>query len=230
MLNSFTHLSDHAGVIMKCCCRPVSSFSFSFTSPFSFFSSSAGPDWCSAGFCSGSSSSHTHATRRPPQTCGASLDVQSASSPSRPRNLAAGVCTSPLTPAGGAVRPGRWAGSVLHPQRGGEMWLKHEVPVSKADNFTQRKWTCCSHQLSPGEREKKKTDGQTVKYRDGQIGSETNSVDRESLFLLFSLHSEVRARSSASADRDSADRQIVCEQMEPDTVRMRKYGQKYTVC
>lgn len=42
-------------------------------------------------------------------TCGASSAVLCASSPSWPGSPAAGGCTSPLMPAGGAARPGRWA-------------------------------------------------------------------------------------------------------------------------
>lgn len=125
------------------------------------FSPSGDPAWCCAAFCSGPLCNQTPSTRCQPSTCGASLVVPSGSSPSWPENLAAGVCTSPPTPAGGAVRPGRWAaGREL-------LYCTHRGEEFKRD-YTER-WRKQSWQLrtkessllfvsaSFGEREKKKT-------------------------------------------------------------------------
>lgn len=191
------------------------------------FSPSGGPGWSSAGFCSGSSFHHTHATMPQPPTCGASLDVQSASSPSRPRNLAAGACTSPPMPAGGAARPGRWAASVLYPQRVERRVnvIKLRGAVSKADNFTQKKINLLLASTYIWRKREEEdgfdadTDGQMAKYRDRQIGSETNSVDGEMgspwrKFVFAFLHPQrgqckviCECRQGFSCSTDTADRQ-----------------------
>lgn len=58
--------------------------------------------WC-CWFCSASLCSHECR----PSTCGVLSAVPSESSPFWPGSPAVGGCTSPPTPAGGAVRPGR---------------------------------------------------------------------------------------------------------------------------
>lgn len=68
------------------------------------FSPSGGLGCCC---CFWSGSLRSSATCQP-STCGASPVVRCGSSPFWPGNLGVGVCTSPLMPAGGAVRPGRW--------------------------------------------------------------------------------------------------------------------------
>lgn len=77
------------------------------------FSSSGSLLWFCVAFCSGSLYSPTSAACQP-STCGVSLAAQSGSSPSWPGSPAVGVCTSPLMPAGGAVRPGRWGQGPLY--------------------------------------------------------------------------------------------------------------------
>lgn len=78
------------------------------------FSSSGSLLWFCVAFCLGSLYSPTTSAVCQPSTCGVSLAAQSGSSPSWPGSPAVGVCTSPLMPAGGAVRPGRWGQGPLY--------------------------------------------------------------------------------------------------------------------